>query len=96
MNCDEETDCHWDTAVVLVKSRKKVSPFIKAAFQHCREAGSFWTGKPRSDPAIHRPMMVFRFPSVRENAPMLQSFGIGIRDEDGAAAAGWSPGLPKT
>lgn len=44
-----DTDSEFGTTIVLghFKSRKEASPFIKAAFQHHREVGSFWTGELR-------------------------------------------------
>ncbi len=44
-----DTDFAFGTALVLghYTSRKIASPHIKAAFQHHREVGSFWTGKLR-------------------------------------------------
>jgi hypothetical protein len=48
---DDECDVSLTTGTALVvghfKSRKEASPFIKAAFQHYNDIGSFWTGEVR-------------------------------------------------
>ena len=46
---ENDTDFDFGRARVLghFKSRKEASPFIKAAFQHYAEVGSFWTGEIR-------------------------------------------------
>ncbi|HEY0987678.1 MAG TPA: hypothetical protein VGD80_11530 [Kofleriaceae bacterium] len=53
-----DTDFEFGTASVIghFKSRKDASPHIKAAFQHHREVGSFWTG------AIRGPVPRFALP----------------------------------
>ncbi|HEX3764497.1 MAG TPA: hypothetical protein VHW23_37635 [Kofleriaceae bacterium] len=47
---DDDIDFESGTAIVLghFKSRKEASPFIKAAFQHYNDIGSFWTGEIRA------------------------------------------------
>lgn len=42
-----DRDFEFGTTLVLghYKTRKEASPHIKAAFQHYRGVGSFWTGK---------------------------------------------------
>jgi hypothetical protein len=46
---DDYIDSESGTSIVLghFKSRKEASPFIKAAFQHYNDIGSFWTGELR-------------------------------------------------
>jgi hypothetical protein len=42
-----DTDFEFGTALVLAhhRTRKAVSPSVKAAFQHHAEVGKFWTGE---------------------------------------------------
>ncbi|HEX3764498.1 MAG TPA: hypothetical protein VHW23_37640 [Kofleriaceae bacterium] len=51
MDWEDDCDVTLTTGTALVighfKSRKEASPFIKAAFQHYNEIGSFWTGEIR-------------------------------------------------
>lgn len=49
VECVNDTDFEFGRARVLghYKSRKEASPFIKAAFEHHDEIGSFWTGEIR-------------------------------------------------